>query len=59
LNGDTQPAALPVASDTKSEATAAKPVVKKVVRRKAVAKKPETYEQVEVIRGDVKSIEKF
>jgi len=50
---------LPVAADTKSEATAAKPEVKKVVRRKAVAKKPETYEQVEVIRGDVKSIEKF
>jgi len=58
LNGDTQPAALP-AADTKSEATAAKPEVKKVVRRKAVARKLETYEQVEVIRGDVKSIEKF
>jgi len=58
LNGDTQPAALPVA-DTKSEATAAKPAVKKVVRRKAVARKIEPYEQVEVIRGEVKSIEKF
>jgi len=57
LNGDAQPAALP--ADAKPEATAAKPDVKKVVRRKAIAKKPEAYEQVEVIRGNVKSVEKF
>jgi len=59
LNGDTQPAALPAATDAKPEATATKAAVKKVVHRKAVAKKPETYEQVEVIRGNVKSVEKF
>lgn len=58
LNGDTQPAALPVATDAKSE-VAAKPVVKKVVRRKAVAKTVEPYEQVEVVRGNVTSVEKF
>lgn len=59
LNGDTQPAALPVATDAKSEVAAAKPVVKKVVRRKAVAKTSEPYEQVEVVRGNVTSVEKF
>jgi pilus assembly protein CpaB len=59
LNGDTQPAALPVATDAKSEVVAAKPVVKKVVRRKAVAKPAEPYEQVEVVRGNVTSVEKF
>jgi pilus assembly protein CpaB len=59
LNGDTQPAALPVATDAKSEVAAAKPVVKKVVRRKAVAKPAEPYEQVEVVRGNVTSVEKF
>lgn len=59
LNSDTQPAALPVATDAKSEVAAAKPVVKKVVRRKAVAKTPESYEQVEVVRGNVTSVEKF
>ena len=59
LNGDTQPAALPVATDAKSEVTAAKPVVKKVVRRKAVAKPAEPYEHVEVVRGNVTSVEKF
>jgi pilus assembly protein CpaB len=57
LNGDAQPTALP--ADAKPEATAAKPDVKKIVRRKAIAKKPEVYEQVEVIRGNVKSVEKF
>lgn len=59
LNGDTQPANLPVATDAKSEVAAAKPVVKKVVRRKAVAKTSEPYEQVEVVRGNVTSVEKF
>jgi pilus assembly protein CpaB len=59
LNGDTQMAALPVATDAKSEVVAAKPVVKKVVRRKAVAKPAEPYEQVEVVRGNVTSVEKF
>lgn len=59
LNGDTQPATLPVATDAKSEVAAAKPVVKKVVRRKAVAKPAEPYEQVEVVRGNVTSVEKF
>lgn len=59
LNGDTQPAALPVGTDAKSEVAAAKPVVKKVVRRKAVAKPAESYEQVEVVRGNVTSVEKF
>jgi pilus assembly protein CpaB len=59
LNGDTKPAALPVATDAKSEVAAAQPVVKKVVRRKAVAKPAETYEQVEVVRGNVTSVEKF
>lgn len=59
LNGDTQPAALPVATNAKSEVAAAKPVVKKVVRRKAVAKPAEPYEQVEVVRGNVTSVEKF
>jgi len=59
LNGNTQPAALPVATDTKPEVAVAKPVVKKVVRRKAVAKTPEPYEQVEVVRGNVTSVEKF
>lgn len=59
LNGDTQPAALPVGTDAKSEVAAAKPVVKKVVRRKAVAKPAEPYEQVEVVRGNVTSVEKF
>jgi pilus assembly protein CpaB len=59
LNGDTQPAALPIATDAKPEVVAAKPVVKKVVRRKAVAKAAEPYEQVEVVRGNVTSVEKF
>lgn len=59
LNGDTQPVALPVATDAKAEVAAAKPVVKKVVRRKAVAKPAETYEQVEVVRGTVTTVEKF
>lgn len=59
LNGDTQPAALPVTSDAKPEVAAAKPVVKKVVRRKAVAKPADPYEQVEVVRGNVTSVEKF
>jgi pilus assembly protein CpaB len=59
LNGAIQPAALPVATDAKSEVIAAKPVVKKVVRRKAVAKPAEPYEQVEVVRGNVTSVEKF
>lgn len=59
LNGNTQPAALPVATDTKPEVAAAKPVVKKVVRRKAVAKTADPYEQVEVVRGNVTSVEKF
>jgi len=59
LNGDTQPAALPVVTDAKSEVAAAKPVVKKVVRRKAVARAAEPYEQVEVVRGNVTSVEKF
>jgi pilus assembly protein CpaB len=59
LNGDTQPAALPVTSDAKPEVAAAKPVVKKVVRRKAVAKPADPYEQVEVVRGSVTTVEKF
>jgi pilus assembly protein CpaB len=59
LNGDTQPAALPIATDAKPEVVAAKPVVKKVVRRKAVSKPAEPYEQVEVVRGNVTSVEKF
>jgi pilus assembly protein CpaB len=59
LNGDTQPAALPVATDAKAEVATAKPVVKKVVRRKAVARAAEPYEQVEVVRGNVTSVEKF
>jgi pilus assembly protein CpaB len=59
LNGDTEPAALPVATDGKTEAVVAKPVVKKVVRRKAVVKTAEPYEQVEVVRGNVTSVEKF
>jgi pilus assembly protein CpaB len=59
LNGDTQPAALPAATDAKTEVAVAKPVVKKVVRRKAVAKPAESYEQVEVVRGNVTSVEKF
>jgi pilus assembly protein CpaB len=57
LNGDTQPAVL--AADAKPEVAAAKPVVKKVVRRKAVAKPADPYEQVEVVRGNVTSVEKF
>lgn len=59
LNGTTQPAAAPVATEAKPEVAAAKPVVKKVVRRKAVAKASEPYEQVEVVRGNVTSVEKF
>jgi len=59
LNGDTQPAALPAATDAKTEVAAAKPVVKKVVRRKTVARTVEPYEQVEVVRGNVTSVEKF
>jgi pilus assembly protein CpaB len=59
LNGDTQPAALPVATDAKNEVATAIPAVKKVVRRKAVAKTTEPYEQVEVVRGNVTSVEKF
>ncbi len=58
LNGDTQPTALSVA-DAKAEVATAKPVVKKVVRRKAVAKTADPYEQVEVVRGNVTSVEKF
>jgi pilus assembly protein CpaB len=56
LNGSPQPAAS--AADTKME-TAAKPVMKKAVRRKAAAKSAETYEQVEVVRGNVTTVEKF
>jgi len=37
----------------------AKPEVKKVVRRKASAKKPSDYDQVEVVRGTVTSVEQF
>lgn len=59
LNGTTQPAAAPVATEAKPEVAAAKPVVKKVVRRKAVAKPAETNEQVEVVRGNVTTVEKF
>jgi len=59
LNGTTQPVAAPVATEAKPEVAAAKPVVKKVVRRKAVAKTSEPYEQVEVVRGNVTSVEKF
>jgi len=59
LNGDTQPAVMPAATDAKTAVAVAKPVVKKVVRRKAVAKPAETYEQVEVVRGNVTSVEKF
>ncbi len=59
LNGTTQSAAAPVATEAKTEVAAAKPVVKKVVRRKAVAKASEPYEQVEVVRGNVTSVEKF
>jgi pilus assembly protein CpaB len=57
LNGTTQPAALPAATDAKP--AVAQPVVKKVVRRKAVAKPAESYEQVEVVRGSVTTVEKF
>lgn len=57
LNGSTTPT--PVATEGKPEVTATKPEVKKVVRRKAVAKPAETYEQVEVVRGDVTTVEKF
>lgn len=63
LNGKAQPvAALPVATEAKTEVAAAKPEVKKVVRRKAAVKKTEpadTYERVEVIRGNVKTVEEF
>jgi pilus assembly protein CpaB len=59
LNGTTQPAAAPLATEAKPEVAAAKPVVKKVVRRKAAAKASEPYEQVEVVRGNVTSVEKF
>jgi pilus assembly protein CpaB len=59
LNGNTHPVALPVATDAKPEVAAAKPAVKKVVRRKAVAKPADPYEQVEVVRGNVTSVEKF
>lgn len=59
LNGTTQPAAAPVATEAKTEVAAAKPAVKKVVRRKAAAKVSEPYEQVEVVRGNVTSVEKF
>ncbi len=62
LNGKPQPAALPVATEAKTELAAAKPEVKKVVRRKAAVKKTEptdTYERVEVIRGNVKTVEEF
>ena len=59
LNGTTQPAAAPAATEAKPEVAAAKPAVKKVVRRKAAAKASEPYEQVEVVRGNVTSIEKF
>lgn len=63
LNGKTQPAAaLPTASEAKTEVAAAKPEVKKVVRRKAAVMKTEpadTYERVEVIRGNVKTVEEF
>jgi pilus assembly protein CpaB len=58
LNGDTQPAVLP-ATDGKSEVAAVKPVAKKVVRRKAVAKTADPSEQVEVVRGSVTTVEKF
>jgi pilus assembly protein CpaB len=59
LNGNTHPVALPVATDAKPEVAAAKPVVKKVVRRKAVANPADPYEQVEVVRGSVTTVEKF
>lgn len=63
LNGKPQPVApLPVAAETKTEVAAAKPEVKKVVRRKAAVKKTEpteTYERVEVVRGNVKTVEEF
>lgn len=63
LNGKAQPAAaLPAAAEAKTEVAAAKSEVKKVVRRKAAAKKAEpaeTYEKVEVIRGNVKTVEEF
>ncbi len=59
LNGTTQPAAAPVATEAKPEVAAAKPAVKKVVRRKAAAKASEPYDQVEVVRGNVTSVEKF
>jgi porphobilinogen deaminase len=48
---------LPVATDAKP--AVAQPVVKKVVRRKALAKHAESYEQVEVVRGNVTTVEKF
>ena len=63
LNGKPQPlATLPATSQAKTEVAAAKPEVKKVVRRKAAAKKTEpteTYERVEVVRGNVKTVEEF
>lgn len=55
LNGDTQPLAI----NAKTEATVAKPAVKKAARRKAVAKQAESYERVEVVRGNVTTVEKF
>ncbi len=63
LNGKPQPvAALPVAAEAKTEVAAAKPEVKKLVRRKPAVKKAEptdTYERVEVVRGSVKTVEEF
>lgn len=59
LNGSTTPTPVPVTAEAKMEVAAAKPAVKKVVRRKVVAKPAETYEQVEVVRGSVTTIEKF
>ena len=59
----TEPPAVVAPVEVKADAKSAATEVKKVVRRKAPAKKvvekPVAYEQVEVIRGTVKSVEEF
>ena len=53
------PVVAPVQTATEEVKAVAKPEVKKVVRRKASAKKSSDYDQVEVVRGTVTSVEQF
>jgi len=55
----TAPVAAPIQAATEEVKVVAKPEVKKVVRRKASAKRSSDYDQVEVVRGTVTSVEQF